>query len=313
MRWPFAAALLLALASRLVRALATSAPAASGRLILVRHGQSTWNELGLFTGWADPPLTAQGRREAAHAGALLGAYGVRVDTALCSTLRRTSQSLETMLATLNQQPAVVRSWRLNEQHCGALTGWNKRELAIAYGERQVRRWRREPHVRPPPASELLSERVVQLGARIGRLEQRRSCSLTAPSCESMLDACSRYRPLWSHLIAPLVRRGQTVLVVGHGNMLRGAVREIEGLSDEQLMALEIPQATPMMYHFDADMRPVEAFDELAHGGQAIQTDGIHGVLLGDPDAIRGAQELSAAAHTAQNAAPGSVLARAGLL
>lgn len=260
-----------------------------GRLVLVRHGQSTWNEANLFTGWADPPLTPKGWREAAQAAALLEAHGLRIDTALCSRLRRSSQSLETMLTALGQVPPVVRSWRLNEQHCGALTGFNKRELAVTYGEEQVRRWRRDPHHRPPPASD----------AQLGRLEQRRSCSLDVPRCESMLDACRRYRPLWAHLIAPLLQRGQTVLVVGHGNMLRGAVREIEGLSDEQLMGLEMPQGTPMLYQFDQHMRPRPCAEQ---GAQLLRTDGIHGVLLGDPESVRDAQARSAAAHRA-SAAP----------
>lgn len=269
-----------------------------GRLVLVRHGQSTWNELNLFTGWVDSPLTPAGWREAARAAVLLESHDVHVDVALCSTLRRTSQSLDAILTGLGQQPPVVRSWRLNEVHCGALTGWNKRALAIAYGEDEVHSWRRDPHRRPPPASDLLPEHVIRLGSQIGRLERRRSCLLNEPRGESLIDACNRYRPLWAHVIVPLLRRGQTVLVVGHGNMLRGAVREIEGINDEQLAALEIPQGTPMVYNFDQGMRPRDAYDELsARNRQVIRMEDINGVLLGDPEAVRHAQARSAAAHT----------------
>jgi 2,3-bisphosphoglycerate-dependent phosphoglycerate mutase len=265
-----------------------------GRLILVRHGQSTWNSRNLFTGWADPSLTSQGRVEAARAGALLRMQNVRVDTALCSTLRRTSQSLGVMLRTLEQQPPIVRSWRLNEQHCGALTGCNKRELAIRFGEQQVKEWRRNPHSRPPAATDTLADHVMSLGVPIGRVEQRRSCSLTAPRCESMMDACARYRPLWSHAIAPLLRRGQTVLCCGHGNMLRGAVREIEGLSDEALMALELPQSVPVVYTFDSELQLLET--HLPHAAHTFQAPGLQSVLLGDMESIRTAQQRSAAAH-----------------
>jgi 2,3-bisphosphoglycerate-dependent phosphoglycerate mutase len=220
---------------------------------------------------------------------------VQVDCAICSTLRRTSQSLDIMLGVLGQKPPVVRSWRMNEQHCGALTGWNKRQLAIEYGEERVRRWRRDPQVRPPAASATLPEIVLRLGSVVGRVEHRRSCSLAAPRCESMVDACNRYRPFYRQVIVPMLRRGQTVLCAGHGNMLRGAVREVEGLSDAQLSQLELPQATPLVFHFDENMRLVEPSDDPSES--AVRMDGIQGVLLGDAAAVRAAQQASAAAHT----------------
>lgn len=283
---------LLLTALAVLPALNGKAASRTGRLVLVRHGQSTWNEANVFTGWADPPLTPTGWREAARASFLLDSHGIKIDTALCSTLQRTSQTLDTILAGLGQHPRVARSWRLNEQSCGALTGWNKRELAEAFGEAEVHSWRRDPHRRPPPATDLLSEDLVRLGLQVG------SCLLAAPASESLLDACHRYRPLWARVIVPLLQRGKTVLVVGHGNMLRGAVREIEGLSDEQLMALEIPNCVPMVYEFDKALRPRDPFGELAaRNAQILRMDGIQGVLLGDPDVVRHAQARSAAAHT----------------
>jgi len=267
-----------------------------GRLVLVRHGRSTWNDLNLFTGFADPSLSKWGIQEALLAGRLLKECGIHPDIAFVSRLQRADQTLRIVLNTLGDKPPVVQSWRLNEQHCGALTGWNKRDLALTYGEEQVFQWRRNPRVRPPPASDLLPEVVARLGSRIARVEHRRSCLLAAPKAESLLDACARFRPLWRHGIRPLLRKGQTVLVAGHGNMLRGAIREIEGLSDDELMRLELPQATPLVYDFFADLAPrapPEGESELF-----VRSSVIKGAFLGDETRVRAAQTRSALAHAA---------------
>lgn len=278
----------------LVAAAAVTSP---GRLVLVRHGQSVWNDLNLFTGWADPGLTLRGRDEAANAGALLRTHGISVDTAFCSRLRRASQTLDLVLSELDADIPVIRSWRLNEQHCGALTGENKRDLALQYGEEIVFDWRRNPRSRPPAAQGLLPEVASRLGSRIAPVELRRSCRVDGPSAESLIDACNRYRPLWRHGIGPLLRRGKTVLVAGHGNMLRGAVREIEGLSDERMSTFELPQATPVIFEFDSELHPVTSRAMLDDSENVIALTGTSGYFLGDEDRVRRLQAQSAAAHS----------------
>lgn len=266
--------------------------------MLVRHGESTWNEANLFTGWADPGLSPRGEEEALCAGQLMMAEGIQVDTAFVSRLARADETLHILLDALGQRPAIVQSWRVNEQHCGDLTGMNKRELALRYGESQIWRYRRDPRVRPPPASDLLPETVERLGSRIARVEQRRLCKVLAPRCESMYDVVRRFAPLWRHGVVPLLRRGQTVLIVGHGNVLRGAIAIVEGLTDVQLSRLELPQATPIVYEWDECMRLAAGPDDMAtayHRGGPME--GLRSVVLGDPVRVREAQAKSAAAHS----------------
>ncbi len=213
-----------------------------GTLILVRHGQSTWNAENRFTGWVDVPLTEQGAAEARQSAHAVAAEGLRPDVVVTSVLERAISSAEIMLHELGRAwLPVIRSWRLNERHYGALQGLNKAETAARYGEEQVRLWRRSYDVRPPETDEE-AQRALHADERYRMLPRA-----AVPRSESLADVIARVLPFYYDVVVPLLWDGRTVLVVAHGNSLRGLVRVLRNLSDDEVVALEIANGEPLVF------------------------------------------------------------------
>jgi len=219
-------------------------------LVLLRHGESTWNEENRFTGWTDVDLSRTGVHEAHEAGRLLRESGFEFDLACTSVLKRAIRTLWIALDEMDRMwLPVVNSWRLNERHYGALQGLNKAETAAAYGDEQVRLWRRSYDV-PPPALDPSDERFPGRDPRYTGLTDAQ-----LPRCESLKDTVARFLPYWESDIAPALRAGQRVLVVAHGNSLRALVKYLDGVSDEAIVGLNIPTGMPLVYDLDDGLRP----------------------------------------------------------
>ncbi|KAG2443023.1 hypothetical protein HYH02_009439 [Chlamydomonas schloesseri] len=223
-------------------------------LVLIRHGQSEWNLSNRFTGWTDVDLTPEGERQALAAGRLLAAHRLRFDLVFTSVLRRavrTAHILEAAMGLLHVQE--VKSWRLNERHYGALQGLNKAETAARHGEEQVHIWRRS-YATPPPALELNDPRHPRFDVRYGDLADEE-----LPATESLKDCVARSLPFYHSDIAPAMCRGRRVLVAAHGNSLRGIVKHLDGISDEDIMKLEIPVGCPLVYELDEHLAPLRHY------------------------------------------------------
>jgi 2,3-bisphosphoglycerate-dependent phosphoglycerate mutase len=240
------------------------------RLVLLRHGESTWNLENRFTGWTDVDLTPKGIAEAHEAARLLAEGGFTFDVAYTSLLKRAIRTLWIVLDDMDLMwLPVVRDWRLNERHYGALQGLNKAETAAQYGEKQVLLWRRS-YADPPPPLDASDPRFP------GR--DRRYASLAPselPLAESLAGTVARFLPYWESTIAPDIRAGRRVLVAAHGNSLRALVKHLDGISDEEIGGLNIPTGIPLVYELDRDLRP------LSHR------------YLGDPEAAKRAAEAVA--------------------
>ncbi|NJP46787.1 2,3-bisphosphoglycerate-dependent phosphoglycerate mutase [Actinacidiphila epipremni] len=222
-----------------------------GVLVLLRHGQSTANAGGVFTGWIDVPLTPDGRAEALAAGRLLGAAGLLPDVAHTSVLRRSIVSADLVLSALGRDWIPVRrTWRLNERHYGALTGRRKAEVRAEAGEERYALWRRSLDVAPPPA-------VPGTAPPAGDPRYAGLPPDARPATESLADVQARLLPYWADHLAPDLARGRTVLVVAHGNSLRALVAHLDALPPEQVAALNIPTGIPLRYRFTPDLRPAE--------------------------------------------------------
>jgi len=220
------------------------------KLVLIRHGQSQWNLDNRFSGWADVDLTAQGVAEAREAGALLKEAGFRFDVAHTSVLKRAVRTLWGVQESLDQMwIPVVTDWRLNERHYGALTGLNKAETAAKYGEDQVKIWRRS-YDTPPPALERAANEALA-DPRYAGLDPA-----LIPDTECLKDTVARVLPYWHEVLAPAIRSGQRVLVVAHGNSMRALVKYLDDISDEEIVEVNIPNGIPLVYEFDADLRPI---------------------------------------------------------
>ena len=220
------------------------------KLVLIRHGQSQWNLDNRFSGWADVDLTAQGVAEAREAGALLKEAGFRFDVAHTSVLKRAVRTLWGVQESLDQMwIPVVTDWRLNERHYGALTGLNKAETAAKYGEDQVKIWRRS-YDTPPPALERADNEALS-EPRYAGLEPE-----LIPDTECRKDTVARVLPYWHEVLAPAIRSGQRVLVVAHGNSMRALVKYLDNISDEEIVEVNIPNGIPLVYEFDAELRPI---------------------------------------------------------
>jgi len=219
------------------------------RLVLVRHGQSTWNLENRFTGWVDVDLSEKGRQEAQAAGQLLKTHGFRFDHAFTSVLKRAIRTCWMMLDELDQMwVPVTKDWRLNERHYGALTGLNKAETAQKYGDEQVHIWRRS-YATPPPALELDDPRHPRFDPRYQGL-----AAGDLPATESLATTLERVLPYWERAIAPKLREVDTVLIAAHGNSLRALIKHLDGLSDEEIVKVEIATGDPLVYEFDADLK-----------------------------------------------------------
>jgi 2,3-bisphosphoglycerate-dependent phosphoglycerate mutase len=220
-------------------------------LVLLRHGESTWNKENRFTGWVDVDLSEKGLAEARTAGQRLKADGFTFDLAFSSVLKRAIRTLWIVQDELDLLwLPVQRSWRLNERHYGALQGLNKAETAAKHGEAQVKRWRRSYDIRPPA----LTRDDPQFPGR-----DRRYASLDArdlPLTECLKDTVERFLPYWHDTIGPAIRGGQRVIIAAHGNSLRALVKYLDGISDADIVELNIPTGMPLVYELDADLRPI---------------------------------------------------------
>jgi 2,3-bisphosphoglycerate-dependent phosphoglycerate mutase len=239
-------------------------------LVLLRHGESTWNRENRFTGWTDVDLTDKGRQEAAEAGRLIKAEGLTFDVAFTSVLKRAIRTLWLALDELDLMwIPVYRNWRLNERHYGALQGLNKAETAAKHGEEQTLIWRRSYDVPPPP----LTRDDPRHPSRDPRYALLPPADL--PLTESLKDTVARFVPYWDDTIAPAVRSGKRVLIAAHGNSLRALLKHLDKISDTDIVELNIPTGIPMIYRLDRDLNPL----------------GRH--YLGDPEAARKAAEAVA--------------------
>jgi 2,3-bisphosphoglycerate-dependent phosphoglycerate mutase len=240
------------------------------KLVLLRHGESDWNRENRFTGWTDVDLSAAGREEANRAGRVLLEKGFTFDVAYTSLLKRAIRTLWIALDEMDLMWVPVRrSWRLNERHYGALQGLNKAETAAKHGDDQVKIWRRSYEV-PPPPLELSDPRYPGHDRRYSMLTPEQ-----LPRTESLKDTVARFLPYWHQEIAPAVKAGKRVLIAAHGNSLRALVKHLDGISDADIVELNIPTGLPLVYELDDDLRPLRR------------------EYLGDPEQVRKAQEAVA--------------------
>lgn len=224
------------------------------KLVLIRHGESTWNKENRFTGWTDVELSDKGRTEAKAAGELLKKEGFIFDIAYASVLKR---ALNTLWSVLQEMDLVwipiEKDWRLNERHYGALQGLNKAETAAKYGDDQVLVWRRSYDI-PPPPLEKSDERWPGHDPRYAGLAESE-----LPLTECLKDTVARFLPLWHDKIAPTVKSGKRVIIAAHGNSLRALVKYLDNVSDEDIINLNIPTGVPLVYELDADLKPIKNY------------------------------------------------------
>ena len=224
------------------------------QIVLLRHGESVWNKENLFTGWTDVDLSERGRGEAHEAGCGLKEHGFKFDVAFTSVLKRAIRTLWLVLDEMDLMWIPVhRDWRLNERHYGALQGLNKAETAKKFGEAQVKLWRRSYDIRPP-ALEEDDPRHPRHDARYRHLSQEE-----LPATECLKDTVARFLPTWHDRITPVVRSGKRVLLVAHGNSLRALVKHLDGVSDTDIVALNIPTGIPLVYELDEDLHPIRHY------------------------------------------------------
>ena len=224
------------------------------KLVMVRHGQSTWNLENRFTGWTDVGLTDLGREEAHEAGRLLREGGYVFDVAHTSVLRRAIHTLWIVLEEMNLEwIPVTNAWQLNERHYGALQGLNKAEMAEKFGDAQVKVWRRSYDV-PPPALELDDERHPRFDPRYASLTPEQ-----LPSTESLKLTLERVLPYWHSTLSPVIRTGQRVLIAAHGNSMRALVKYLDNISDAEIPELNIPTGVPLVYELDEELKPIKHY------------------------------------------------------
>jgi 2,3-bisphosphoglycerate-dependent phosphoglycerate mutase len=245
-------------------------------LVLLRHGESTWNKENRFTGWTDVDLSDKGRQEAAEAGRLLKEGGYVFDVAFTSVLKRAIRTLWITLDTLNLTWIPVnKNWRLNERHYGGLQGLNKAETAAKHGDAQVKIWRRSYDIPPPPLSPD-DERYSGRDPRYANLRREE-----IPLTESLKDTVARFLPYWHETIAPAVKAGNRVIIAAHGNSLRALVKYLDNVPDGEIVELNIPTGIPLVYELDESLRPLRHY------------------YLGDPEAAERAAAM-VAKQTARN-------------
>jgi|SRR5271169_4486423 len=237
------------------------------KLVLVRHGESTWNKENRFTGWTDVDLSEKGIQEARQAGRLLRELGFVFDVAFTSVLKR---AIRTLWLALDEMDAmwtpVQHSWRLNERHYGALQGLNKAETAAKFGEEQVHIWRRSYAIPPPP----LEKNDPRNPANDPRYKNLTSKEI--PLTECLKDTVERFLPLWHETIAPTIKSGKRVIIAAHGNSLRALVKYLDNISDDAIVELNIPTGMPLVYELDDKLKPIRSN------------------YLGDPEAVKKAMQ-----------------------
>ncbi|OGV62489.1 MAG: phosphoglyceromutase [Lentisphaerae bacterium RIFOXYA12_FULL_48_11] len=240
------------------------------KLVLLRHGESTWNKENRFTGWTDVDLSEKGLQEAGAAGDLMKKEGLTFDIAYTSVLKRAIRTLWLAMDKMDLLwVPVVRSWRLNERHYGGLQGLNKSETAAKYGDDQVLVWRRSYDIPPPPLDKN-DERYPGHDRRYADLSEKET-----PTTECLKDTVARFLPLWHETIAPTVKSGKHVIIAAHGNSLRALVKYLDNISDKDIISLNIPTGVPLVYELDDNLKPIKNY------------------YLGDPEAIKKAQEAVA--------------------
>jgi len=240
------------------------------KLVLLRHGESTWNKENRFTGWTDVPLSEKGTNEAVEAGRLLVKEGFVFDVAFTSVLKR---AIKTLWITLEEMDLmwipVHNHWRLNERHYGALQGLNKAETAEKHGMEQVKIWRRSYDI-PPPALTKDDERYPGKDPRYAYLRPEE-----VPVTESLKDTVARFLPYWHETIAPVVRSRKRVIIAAHGNSLRALVKYLDNVSESEIVGLNIPTGIPLVYELEDDLKPIRSY------------------YLGDPEAAKKAAQAVA--------------------
>ena len=224
------------------------------KLVLLRHGESTWNQENRFTGWTDVDLSERGRAEAKEAGRLLGEGGYVFDLAYTSVLKRAIRTLGIALDTLDLLwIPVTKHWRLNERHYGALQGLNKAETAAKHGEAQTKIWRRSYDIPPPP----LTADDPRHPSRDPRYATLSAAEL--PLTETLKDTVARFLPYWHETIAPSIKGGKRVIVAAHGNSLRALVKYLDHIDEQTIVELNIPTGNPLVYELDDDLRPIRHY------------------------------------------------------
>ncbi len=240
------------------------------RVVLLRHGQSTWNKTNQFTGWTDVDLTDQGVQEARAAGRLLAKEGFTFDVAYTSLLKRAIKTLNLALEEMELSWIPVhKTWRLNERHYGSLQGLDKAQTTAKHGDQRVKIWRRSYDVPPPPLDPSDPRHPVH---------DPRYTSLAPgdlPATECLKDTVERFLPYWHDTVAPAIRKGQRVLIAAHGNSLRALVKYLDGVADADIVELNIPTGIPLVYELDADLSPKKHY------------------YLGDPAAVKAAAQAVA--------------------
>ena len=243
------------------------------KLVLIRHGESTWNKENRFTGWTDVDLTDKGREEAREAGRLLKEAGFAFDVAYTSVLTRAIRTLWLALDEMQMMwIPVLTSWRLNERHYGGLQGLNKAETAAKHGEAQVKVWRRSYDV-PPPPLDVADPRHPSHDTRYASL-----APTDIPLTESLKDTVARFLPHWHEVIAPAIKSGKRVVIAAHGNSLRALVKYLDDVSEADILELNIPTAIPLVYELDDNLKPIRKYylgdqEAAARKAQAVANQG----------------------------------------
>jgi 2,3-bisphosphoglycerate-dependent phosphoglycerate mutase len=243
------------------------------KLVLVRHGQSTWNLENRFTGWTDVGLTEQGMVEAREAGRMLREGGYTFDIAYTSVLKRAIKTLWLALEEMDMEwLPVIRAWQLNERHYGNLQGLNKAEMAEKFGEEQVHIWRRSYDV-PPPALDLDDERHPRFDPRYAQLTPEQ-----LPATESLKITLERVLPFWHSTLAPDIKAGKNLLIAAHGNSLRAMVKYLDNISDDEITGLNIPTGVPLVYELDDELKAIKNYylgdpEEIAKKAAAVAAQG----------------------------------------
>ncbi|MBF0486140.1 MAG: 2,3-diphosphoglycerate-dependent phosphoglycerate mutase [Candidatus Omnitrophica bacterium] len=224
------------------------------KVVLIRHGESTWNKENRFTGWTDVDLSEKGVQEAVEGGKLLKAQGYVFDVAYTSVLKRAIRTLNFVLEQMDLLwIPVEKSWRLNERHYGGLQGLNKSEMAKQYGDEQVHIWRRSYDV-PPPKLEKTDARFPGHDPRYQALSEAE-----LPQTEDLKATVARVMPYWNATIAPMIKSGKKVVIAAHGNSLRALVKHLDNISEEEIVSLNIPTGTPLVYELDSDLKPIKHY------------------------------------------------------
>lgn len=243
------------------------------KLVLIRHGESTWNLENRFTGWTDVDLTDTGVEQAKNAGRLLKADGYEFDVAYTSVLKRAIRTLWLALDEMDRTwLPVLKSWRLNERHYGGLQGLNKADMAKQYGDAQVLVWRRS-YDTPPPVLDATDPRCERGDPRYAKLDPQ-----DVPLTECLKDTVARVMPFWNESMAPAIKAGKRIVVAAHGNSIRALVKYLDGISDADIVNLNIPNGIPLVYELDADLKPIRSYylgdaEAAAHAAAAVASQG----------------------------------------